>query len=296
MILLLTISRDGTSDRICSRLEGRIFRFNIDQATEYQLCFTPGSWEIINPAGLRITNLTASGVFFWKAFSVVFPQIDRLVRSEVRYIFWELYSSFPAHKRKGTSPNFHDEYGKLRILNIANEFFNVPASVYTHRLHGENLVDKRHRVAKSLSSMLTSDGKCLFTSDVSDRNIDPQFPWFIQEKVISEFDMTTFMAGERMFSFKRSRKNLSGLDWRSEQTLSESSQEWEFFVPPEAFGGKLFALSQRLGVNWGRFDFMISPDGDFIFLEYNANGQFVFLDLQDRHGLIDAVAHYLVGG
>jgi hypothetical protein len=45
-------------------------------------------------------------------------------------------------------------------------------------------------------------------------------------------------------------------------------------------------------VEWGRIDFLKSND-ELIFLEYNANGQFFFLDTKNQYGLKDAVVEYL---
>jgi D-alanine-D-alanine ligase-like ATP-grasp enzyme len=50
---------------------------------------------------------------------------------------------------------------------------------------------------------------------------------------------------------------------------------------------------RALGVEWGRLDLLRDKDGKLWFLEFNANGQFGFLDEIDRAGLISSIAKYL---
>ena len=52
-------------------------------------------------------------------------------------------------------------------------------------------------------------------------------------------------------------------------------------------------FNKALKIDWGRIDFMGSID-ELIFLEFNANGQWVFLDYSNEDGLINSVSEYLV--
>ncbi len=293
MLLLLTTSGDGTSDRICERLGDLVFRYNFDQAEQYSLRFTPDEWSILNPAGRKISSDTASAVFFWKAFSVEIVDKDAFVVAETRYIFWELYSWFPASKRRGNSPRFHDNVGKLGALKLASRYFLTPKTVFTYGLPGDMLVESENRVAKSLSSSLTSSGKSLFTTDISNMALSRFYPWFIQEKIISSHDITCLIVGKRIFAFARPRDQLAGLDWRSEQDFSIDSEEWHPWELSITDLINCHNLSEDLNVSWGRYDFMVSKNRDLVFLEFNANGQFVFLDSKNKYGLLDAVISYL---
>jgi D-alanine-D-alanine ligase-like ATP-grasp enzyme len=83
------------------------------------------------------------------------------------------------------------------------------------------------------------------------------------------------------------------LDWRAEQNFDVNVEEW---TPLELSAGntdRLLRLSVEIGVEWGRYDFMINESDELVFLEFNANGQFVFLDYWDKFGIMDAVISYL---
>jgi hypothetical protein len=54
----------------------------------------------------------------------------------------------------------------------------------------------------------------------------------------------------------------------------------------------LRGFCDELGMQWGRLDFLQDECG-LIFLEFNANGQWAWLDLNGHYGLTDAVVSYL---
>jgi hypothetical protein len=66
-----------------------------------------------------------------------------------------------------------------------------------------------------------------------------------------------------------------------------------FEISPEMSEG-ITKFCQEIGVEWGRIDFMKKVDSpELQFLEMNMNGQWVFLDFENEHGLIDEVVEYI---
>jgi len=294
MLLLLTSSGDGTSDLIARKLGKEVFRLNYDQVLSYKGFQTEDGWELINPAGLVISSENATRVMHWKAFIDSGQLYDKLIANELKYFFREIYSWFYENgKVKGNSIDYHNRYGKIQILNKASKYFSIPKSLFTIGLLNEEYILKNNRITKSLSSSLTSDGKMLFTTDVSSNGLDPAFPWFLQERIDSNADVTCFVVGDKCFTFERDRSNLSGLDWRAEQSFNIDIEEWRFVETIDADIKRIHRLNQDLQISWGRYDFMRDTHGELVFLEFNANGQWVFLDYHDKYGLLDAVIDYL---
>jgi hypothetical protein len=294
VLLLLTTAGDGTSDRLANRLGNQVFRLNFDQLPEYKISFELNKWYVENPVGRSISSDVATKVLWWKAFAASPDSYDKYLIEESKYFFREIYSWFRDHGSiKGNSIEFHNSFGKMRIAKIASKYFNVPDSLITYQLANESAVKKQSRIVKSLSSVLVAEGKALFTSDVSNRELNSNFPWFIQEKIEAKSDLTFFVVGKKIFGFERSRTNLKGLDWRAEQSLDGSSEEWFPFEATEKFEKDLLLLNVDLGIEWGRYDFMLTTAGEIKFLEFNANGQWVFLDFNEKYGLLDCVVEYL---
>jgi hypothetical protein len=293
VLLLITGSEDGTSNLLVSRFEGRVFRLNFDLFADYKLAFTPDGWEIENPAGLRITSDTVSKCFWWKSFSYFIQQQDPFVVEEVKYVCRELYHWCRLRGLTvGNPPDFHNHLGKINLLQIAARHFPTPPTLVSFGLHGVAALAAERVVAKSLTSGLTATNRALFTTEVDRRALHPGFPWFLQELLDSPADVTVFVAGEALFAFRRLRQDLVGLDWRKEQDFDSIDDGWEKIALSASEEAATRGFMAAIGANWGRLDFMRVGEA-LVFLEYNANGQWVFLDFDDKHGLLDAVVRYL---
>jgi len=292
VLLVLTASYDGTSDLLFEHIHKKAFRFNIDIFKEYEVELTPSYWKIKNPAGLEISSETATSCFWWKVTNYQAHE-DNFINEEIKYVFREIYNWF-FHRNlvKGTPPDFHNRSGKIHILAAAQNHFPIPETYTGWGFPKAPKLKNTNVVAKSLSSGLTTTNRALFTTAVDVNKLHPEFPWYLQETIEAEYDTTVFICNREMFAFQRSRKDLKGLDWRSEQDF-KSLKEWS---PRELSNKETDAVDKLctdLKVNWGRIDFL-ERHGELIFLEYNANGQWVFLDYENKVGLVKKVSDYLI--
>jgi hypothetical protein len=147
-------------------------------------------------------------------------------------------------------------------------------------------------VAKSLASGLTTSTKALFTTEVDVTKLDPSFPWYLQEAITAESDVTIFVCGRRRFAFSRSRAGMVGLDCRNQGFKDKYAEEWQLRDISSVEMVSVDAFCHTLGVDWGRLDFL-EVAGTLVFLEFNANGQWVFLDQLGKVGLVGEVVDYL---
>jgi hypothetical protein len=296
MLLVLTGSKDGTADILFSRIGAKGFRFNYDIFSDYTVVFRPSYWSIENPTGFKIDSKAATAAFWWKAFNY-FVDEENFIAEEVKYIFREIYGWFLARNlTRGTPPEFHRYNGKLNLLGAATAHFPIPETIcgWGNRIRSAKF-PTQGIVAKSLTSGLTSTNRALFTTEVQFSKLDVRYPWYLQEKVGAKSDVTIFVCGQKLFPFERDRSQLKGLDWRNQDDIFSSEQKWHPFALSAQQNQSVRAFLSEIGVDWGRLDFMWTGS-KLIFLEYNANGQFVFLDQTNQFGLLDAVEQYLLEG
>ena len=106
--------------------------------------------------------------------------------------------------------------------------------------------------------------------------------------------LTIFVCGKKQFAYTRDRSRLKGLDWRAEQSFDDLlKKEWFRFELSSEVAIATSDFCNELGVDWGRLDLM--DDGlEMTFLEFNANGQWVFLDYSGDDGLVKSVVNYLM--
>jgi hypothetical protein len=293
VLIVFTGSPDGTCDLLFKQLQDKAFRFNFDIFHEYEVQLTPSYWSVRNPSGLEITSKNVSGAFWWKAFNY-FAENDSYIVGEAKYTFREIYNWCRRKvATKGNPPDYHNEFGKVFILSVAQKYFRIPNTFVGWNFALSALSNLSfHLVAKSLTSGLTASDKVLFTSPLNKDQIDTKHPWYLQDLIDAVADVTVFICGSEHFCFSRSRKDLIGFDWRTPSNRSPDVDEWtprELTLSEE---GAIVQFCSVLGVNWGRIDFL-EAHGELIFLEYNANGQWVFLDYSNKVGLVSKVLEYL---
>lgn len=295
MLLLITGASDGTSDRLVNELGGDIvFRFNYDLFNDYSLEFTPDYWKIINPAGHSIDSEIVTSCFWWKAFNFYLLNQEEFIVEEVKYIFRELYHWCRLRGlTRGNPHDFHNHMGKINILSVASKYFKTPTTLTSFQLGGVSKLGDLNVVAKSFTSGLTTTNKSLMTTAVAKETLHPDFPWFLQELIPSNSDITVFICGGDLFAYSRDRSNLKGLDWRTEQDFTGNIKEWNRFELNKKDAQSVRGFCKEIGVDWGRMDLM-KRDDDLVFLEFNANGQWVFLDYSGEDKLVKTVAHYLM--
>ena len=294
MLLLITGSNDGTSSLLISEIgNNKVFRFNYDLYKDYTLEFTPSYWKISNPVGHTIDSNNVTSCFWWKAFNYYLLNQEEFIVEEVKYIFRELYHWCRLRElTKGNPHDFHNHMGKINILTIASNYFKIPTTLTSFQLGGVAKLGDLNVVAKSFTSGLTSTNKSLMTTAVKKESLHPDYPWFLQELIPSNADITVFICGTDLFAYSRDRSSLKGLDWRSEQDFTGDTKEWERFELSKRHVQSVISFCKELKVDWGRIDLMEQGD-DLVFLEFNANGQWAFLDYSGEDQLVKTVANYL---
>jgi glutathione synthase/RimK-type ligase-like ATP-grasp enzyme len=63
---------------------------------------------------------------------------------------------------------------------------------------------------------------------------------------------------------------------------------------PDAVVAKLQALMAALGLVYGALDLRLTPEGDYVFLEINPAGQWLFIEHHTGQPISDAIADALV--
>jgi glutathione synthase/RimK-type ligase-like ATP-grasp enzyme len=80
------------------------------------------------------------------------------------------------------------------------------------------------------------------------------------------------------------------IDWRTGEMKVEP------YVLPAPIEEKVHALMDRLGLTMGMIDFIVTPDGEHVFLEVNEQGQFLWVeDMCPEIGVLDVCARFFAG-
>lgn len=117
-------------------------------------------------------------------------------------------------------------------------------------------------------------------------------PSIYQEFVPKQYDIRVICVGDELFAAAIHSQNdpAAVVDWRktNDPYLPHSRIEL-----PEIVAGKLRLLMRRLNLQFGCIDLVLTPAGEYVFLEVNPSGQWLWLDDQLNLGISRAVADWL---
>ncbi len=100
-------------------------------------------------------------------------------------------------------------------------------------------------------------------------------PLIFQEYVPAEVDLRVTMVGKDVFAAAiHSQETSYAVDFRMDMAAGRV----EAFALPDRVAEALHALMDRLGLVYGAIDMRLTPDDEFVFLEINPAGQWLFIE------------------
>jgi len=295
MFFILTCSEDSTTDLLLPYLkEIDVFRFNIDRFMDFRWDFSGNGFSIAHVNGHSITSETITAFYLRKP--VFFERIEipkegsliNWVREEITELLKDLYYTMAAQGRCALIHPGNGRWGKPRQMSFASALFKVPE---WHIFHGNFSGNRKKWVVKTLTQTPVGENKTLFVREVSPSCLNPDYPWFIQEKIEAEEDVTVVYVKGRCFAFSLDRPSFKGEDCRLEEAFDRLPWRKIDLQPNEE--SRIRKFMYTTGLDFGRLDFL-RKDGELWFLELNPNGQWAWLDEDNRHGLLSAVADELI--
>ena len=294
MILLLSNSLDVTTDILLPYLTERsdVFRFNIDLWRDYTWCLHGTGYELADPTGRHCCEAEIGAVYERKVmFNPPYIDVPALgsgeswLRAEVFNIWASIKDlAMGSGKLALIHPSSTGNWYKARQMRMASRYFPVLPWQMLHACPPELGPDI---VCKVNTGAPTGTGACFCVSKVNPDHLDLSYPWFLQVCGDSAEEVTVAYIAGKMFASSLSRENMSTMD--SRRTTAEGRANWEpcELTPDEQ--NKIRALMQETGFSFSRLDFLRTDKG-LTFLELNPNGQFGWIDIQNKRGMLTAIA------
>lgn len=137
------------------------------------------------------------------------------------------------------------------------------------------------------TSLLTEDG-------LPDDEVLKATPGIFQQLLQKAFELRVTVIGKRVFPAKiDSQATRKGqLDWR--RALDDMT--WEETDIPAELSRTILKLMEEMGLAFGCLDFVVTPEGEYVFLEVNEMGQFLFVEHEAGTPLLDAFCEMLLQG
>lgn len=195
---------------------------------------------------------------------------------------------------------------KLTQLNKARSVgFNIPDTLVTSdpehatsfiQSHGKVIVKplKRNRV-----QIWDEEVKIFYTSFVTPEHLDQietvaLCPVFLEEYVEKAFELRVTVIGTDIFAAAIDSQNTTDaeVDWRM---ANNDLVPYKCYELPVTVQQKCRELLKKFKLNFGAIDLIVTPDGEFVFLEINPNGQWVWVEHKTGMPMISSMINLLEG-
>ena len=293
MIFISTCSQDTTTDIVMKELDTQgVLRFNIDKPEDFTWDFHPNGFRIVDKASDKeITERTFTSFYLRKPmyFDLIdvpkFGCVENWRREETDELFTDFFRECQSRGLVTLVRSLNNKYGKMRQLLAAERYFHVAPWHFFHGTLPNDL--KRGRwVVKSMTQTPIGEGKVFFVKEVDPRALDLAYPWFVQERIEGEEEVTVVYVDGKTFAANAPRDSFGSED--SRKSLMENPTAWPRCELSSDDERAIKGFMDETGYRFGRFDF-IRKDGELWFLELNPNGQWAWLDEKNEHGLVSMV-------
>lgn len=287
MLLIVTDSKDGLSNELALLLGEQVFfRFNVDFWFEYEFEINNDYWIIKDPIGREISSKQDRKVLVRKPFQNFFNEAalpNHITESERLWTLNQVQQFvnelclIEKYNSNIKLIDFHQPsyLSKSVQMIVANKHFSVPnwKMFWSNSSHKT----KEDCCVKSAKASTFLNGSFLFTKSIEEgSNLEKQYPWFIQNTIKAEYDLTILFISGECFAFTLHRNQINGLDWRNE--IFSKDLKWEFKNISNELIASVKKYMADLNLNFGRLDFLIDHNNQYWFLEVNDNGEWGWLD------------------
>lgn len=194
---------------------------------------------------------------------------------------------------------------KMRQLRIACEVgLTVPRTLITNKpnevkqffyqVQGKMIT----KLIRPLSASMTGNSIFFYTSKVAEKDLDDldsliHSPMIFQEQIPKAEELRIVFVDGNVFVglLSASEYETSTLDWRQ---ASSSTCSWQFYLLPQNIVNRLNGFMARFKLIFGVFDFIKTPDGEYVFLEINPVGEWGMLERDLGLPIAEAIANVLL--
>jgi len=193
---------------------------------------------------------------------------------------------------------------KIYQLEVAiRNGFKVPETCITsdpekvkrfYQEHSGKIIVKLLAVSPMLNQVIYTNK--VTAKQMQDIDSVKMSPSIFQEIVPKAYELRITVVGDKIFAVKihSQQDEETSLDWRRKPKLNDFDVKMEPITLPSNIEWQIYGYMQALNLQFGCIDMIVTPDGDYIFLEINPNGQWYFVQLKTELQIAQAIAELLI--
>lgn len=312
-VLVLAAELDVTADHMVKTLESRevpVARFDtawFPQQATLDAEFRDGRWVGTLSMVGRTVDLTELHAIWYRSPAAFDPPAGlsaterQWAVNEAKLGLGGVLSSLPVRWVNHPARNADASYKPLQLTTATGCGLRVPDTLVTNDAATVPRFACAPTVTKALGapSIVEEGGrKTLFTHplgehDLADlRGVETTAHQF-QHWVPKSHEARVIVAGDVVFAAAiRTESAEAFVDWRNDY----NALRYERVEPPAEVTAGVLEYCVELSLLYAAFDFVITPDGDWVFLECNPGGQYGWIEDAIGAPITDAIAELLCKG
>ena len=159
--------------------------------------------------------------------------------------------------------------------------------------HGSGIVTKQVAGSPMLN-------KVIYTNVIGKKEMEKidslrMSPAIFQQKIPKAFELRITVAGDNIYPAKIYSQDdpSTALDWRRLPLVNDYKVKMETTSIPDQVTKNIKTFMTKLGLRFGCIDMIVTPTGEYVFLEINPNGQWYFVQLATKQGIASSIADLL---
>jgi glutathione synthase/RimK-type ligase-like ATP-grasp enzyme len=285
------------------------------EATErFSLAVTDGAVRRLEYEGFDLLDGKVGAAWYRKVGSFTLSDADTqlskqlYMNNEVRVLhdsFWPLLFSEETWISSPEALLRADR--KLLQLRIAHEVgFRVPKTVVSSDWDSVKRTffeesNEAHVVVKMVRGVIShnDDVRAVWSSVLSEADVErlqsasSPFPALFQPFIPKAREWRVTIVGDRVFPVAIYTDESAKDDWRKHQNTTAVRFRAEPI--PESVSYSCLRYLEELDLGFGAFDLIETPDGEFVFLECNPNGQYGWIEEDLGLPISESIASHLIG-
>ncbi len=314
MILVVTNELDLTTDYLIERAASRnlpVFRLNTEKMTNkfrYGIHLSNQDSQVWmkDTCGRELSLRDISGVLYRRPLPPqAIPELDpEFVPYSVGEFLALIRGMFPPTRTRWMSYPAHIQAAENKLAQLyaaVDVGFLIPKTSVSNDkgflLQNHNIDRNVIKPVRSGSVEVTGHEALVYASPAPSLASLPAenltvTPTFIQEEVHPKMDVRITVIAKKCFATRISSKQPADApDWR--ESIRNGDLTYVPIETPVEIQEKCFRLLEAFGLSFGAFDFAVTTNGKWYFLEVNPNGQWAWLDPIFQRGISDAILDFL---
>ena len=317
-ILIVTHSNDNEAPRAVRRaLEARgerVYRFDSDLfPTRIQLSLDEaGEGRLSGPDGVLALSEVSAVWYRRNATGAGIPKdLDEQLRKpsveESRRLVFGMMTALGVFQLDALEVVRRAEHKPLQLKLARALGMEVPRTLMTNDPEAVRAFAASCPggvVTKMMSSFAVYDERgreqVVFTTPLESRELEDLegldlCPMTFQERLAKAVELRVTVVGEKVMAAAIDSQALPKAreDWRREGAALIDA--WKAYTLPAPLEAQVLRLMDALGLNYGAFDFIVTPEGRHVFLEVNPAGEFMWLMRNPGLPVDEALADVLSG-